>query len=197
MTAALICGMLGCLCYGGGDWLMMYGDTAHDGSVYWLTRGVAQIPAWRNTLAMDCAALVLYYDIIRIFMVECGQLCRGGAAAWRGCVYSFFMVSACQWDFDAAAFSVLALSSDQAKNCFPEGNGIYQHTRHLFFDVWYKKHDAGLSVPDWFYKWSDEREHDYLVRDHAGVESMQETGRRKMKGKECGFETEKIGRGLP
>ncbi len=96
MTAALICGMLGCLCYGGGDWLMMYGDTAHDGSVYWLTRGVAQIPAWRNTLAMDCAALVLYYDIIRIFMVECGQLCRGGAAAWRGCIYSFFMVSACQ-----------------------------------------------------------------------------------------------------
>jgi hypothetical protein len=36
MTASLICGMLGCLCYGGGDWLMMYGDTAHDGSVYWL-----------------------------------------------------------------------------------------------------------------------------------------------------------------
>lgn len=54
-----------------------------------------------------------------------------------------------------------------------------------------------LSFPDWFYKRSDEREHDYLVRDHAGVESMQETGRRKMKGKECGFETEKIGRGLP
>lgn len=26
MTAALICGMLGCLCFGGGDWLMMYGD---------------------------------------------------------------------------------------------------------------------------------------------------------------------------
>ena len=53
MTAALICGMLGCLCYGGGDWLMMYGDTAHDGSVYWLTRGVAQIPAWRNTSSTE------------------------------------------------------------------------------------------------------------------------------------------------
>jgi hypothetical protein len=25
MKAALLCGMLGCLCYGGGDWLMMYG----------------------------------------------------------------------------------------------------------------------------------------------------------------------------
>ena len=96
MTAALICGMLDCLCYGGGDWLMMYGDTAHDGSVYWLTRGVAQIPAWRNTLAMDCAALVLYYDIIHIFMVEHGQLSGGGTAYWRSPVCPFFMGSACQ-----------------------------------------------------------------------------------------------------
>ena len=24
MTPALACGMLGCLCYGGGDWLMLY-----------------------------------------------------------------------------------------------------------------------------------------------------------------------------
>ncbi len=112
---------------------MMYGDTAHDGSVYWLTRGAAQIPAWRNTFAMALA--------------------------------------------------------------FPEII-LYGIALHLFY-IWYKKHDAGLSVPDWFYKWSDKREHDYLVRDHAGVESMQETGRRKMKGKECGFETEKIGRGLP
>ncbi len=24
MKIALVCGMLGCLCYGGGDWLMLY-----------------------------------------------------------------------------------------------------------------------------------------------------------------------------
>lgn len=42
--------------------------------------------------------------------------------------------------------------------------------------VWYQKHDAGRSVPDWFYKWSDEREHDYLVRNYAGVEFVPETG---------------------
>ena len=128
--------MLGCLCYGGGDWLMLYGDTARDGTLYWLTHGVARIPAWRNTLAMalaflgiiytvsrfcagrfhpdrketkgiphidrvrtnpmDCAALVLYYDIIRIFMDEYGQLCGGGAASWRSSVCPFFMGSACQ-----------------------------------------------------------------------------------------------------
>ena len=27
MTLALLCGMLGCLCFGGDDWLMIYGDT--------------------------------------------------------------------------------------------------------------------------------------------------------------------------
>lgn len=34
IAIALVCGMLGCLCFGSGDWLMLYGDTAHDGSVY-------------------------------------------------------------------------------------------------------------------------------------------------------------------
>ena len=33
---ALICGMLGCLCYGGGDWLMIYGNPAYQGTVSWL-----------------------------------------------------------------------------------------------------------------------------------------------------------------
>lgn len=49
---ALLCGLLGCLCFGGGDWLMLYGNTAYQGSISWLTEGVAAIPAWRNTLAM-------------------------------------------------------------------------------------------------------------------------------------------------
>ena len=44
---ALLCGLLGCLCYGGGDWLMMYGDPAHTGKLIWLTNGTAQIPMWR------------------------------------------------------------------------------------------------------------------------------------------------------
>lgn len=49
---ALLCGLLGCLCFGAGDWLMLYGDTAHQGSLFWLTEGAAVIPAWRNILAM-------------------------------------------------------------------------------------------------------------------------------------------------
>lgn len=60
--AALLCGLLGCLCFGGGDWLMIYGNTAYHGSLLWLTEGTAQIPAWRNTLAMALAfpGILLY-----------------------------------------------------------------------------------------------------------------------------------------
>ena len=62
MAAALICGMLGCVLMGAGDWLMMYGNTACHGEIYWLTEGVAQIPPWRNSLSMLVAfpAIVLY-----------------------------------------------------------------------------------------------------------------------------------------
>ena len=59
---SLLCGMLGCLCFGGGDWLMMYGDTAHSGAVSWLTEGAAMIPQWRYNLAMALAfpGIILY-----------------------------------------------------------------------------------------------------------------------------------------
>ena len=60
LTTALTCGMLGCVFMCSGDWLMMYGDTAHYGDVIWLTEGAAQIPAWRNLLS----TLVVYPDII-------------------------------------------------------------------------------------------------------------------------------------
>ena len=30
---ALWCGILGCLCFGGGDWLMIFGDPAYSGAL--------------------------------------------------------------------------------------------------------------------------------------------------------------------
>ena len=71
-AAALICGMLGCLCFGTGDWLMMYGGGEYD-TVYmlnWLTTGTAQIPQWRFTLAMALAfpGIILYG--IALFTVQ-------------------------------------------------------------------------------------------------------------------------------
>ena len=61
-TAALLCGLFGCLCYGGGDWLMLYGDPTHAGTPAWLTNGAAQIPMWRYNLAMLLAfpGIILY-----------------------------------------------------------------------------------------------------------------------------------------
>lgn len=59
---ALLCGLLGCLCFGAGDWLMLYGDTAYRGSLSWLTLGAAGIAPWRNSLAMALAfpGMILY-----------------------------------------------------------------------------------------------------------------------------------------
>ncbi len=60
--AALVCGMLGCLCFSAGDWLMMYGDPACAGKLSWLTAGTAQIPVWRYHMAMALAfpGIILY-----------------------------------------------------------------------------------------------------------------------------------------
>lgn len=68
-TAALLCGLLGCLCFGGGDWLMIYGDTAHSGSLPWLTEGAAQISPWRNALAMALAFPGIIFYGIALFSI--------------------------------------------------------------------------------------------------------------------------------
>ena len=67
---ALLCGLLGCLCYGGGDWLMMYGDPGHAGALIWLTNGTAQIPLWRYDLAMALAFPGILLYGIALFAVE-------------------------------------------------------------------------------------------------------------------------------
>lgn len=64
MIATLLCGILGCLCFSVGDWLMIYGDTTHIGSIFWLTVGAAAIAPWRNALAMALAFPgILFYGI--------------------------------------------------------------------------------------------------------------------------------------
>ena len=69
LSMAMLCGILGCLCYGGSDWLMVYGDPSHTGSLYWLTKGVAEIPAWRNGLAMFLAFPgIIFYGIALFYL---------------------------------------------------------------------------------------------------------------------------------
>ena len=55
MLIAFLLGIVGCLCFGAGDWLMAYGDAAHSGKVWWLTEGVANISSTRNSIAMFIA----------------------------------------------------------------------------------------------------------------------------------------------
>lgn len=70
LSLAMLCGISGCICYGGGDWLMMYGDSAHTGSLVWLTQGTAQIAAWRNGLAMALAFPGIVFYGIALFYLE-------------------------------------------------------------------------------------------------------------------------------
>lgn len=129
ITVALICGMLGCLCYGGGDWLMMYGDTAHDGSIYWLTHGTAQIPAWRNTLAMALAfpGIILYgialFALAGLIQVEKGRkvyrvLTAFGLTPWLALHLFYIMI--------LYAFSWMSTGS-YAGAALPLGEALFSH----------------------------------------------------------------------
>ncbi|MCD8120454.1 MAG: hypothetical protein LUE29_13440 [Lachnospiraceae bacterium] len=75
IALALLCGLLGCVCFGVGDWLMLYGDTSYSGTISWLTTGAAQIASWRNNLAMVLAfpGIILYG--IALFVI--GELIKG------------------------------------------------------------------------------------------------------------------------
>ena len=79
IITALLCGMLGCVFMCAGDWLMLYGDPTYNGSLYWLTNGAADIPAWRNALSMAVAfpAVVLYafglFAVGNFIQGECRQ----------------------------------------------------------------------------------------------------------------------------
>lgn len=70
MLACLACGICGCLCYGIGDWLMIFGETSHLGKLFWLTEGVANIPAWRNNAAMILAFPGIIFYGIALFCME-------------------------------------------------------------------------------------------------------------------------------
>lgn len=50
----LICGILGCICFGCGDWLMIYGDVTHNGSLYWLTTEQLKYPNGETRLQCCC-----------------------------------------------------------------------------------------------------------------------------------------------
>ena len=66
----LVSGLLGCLCFGGGDWLMMYGNPSFEGNLKWLTLGTANISQWRYTLAMVLAFPGIIFYGASLFAVQ-------------------------------------------------------------------------------------------------------------------------------
>ena len=73
MKTALLCGMLGCLCYGGGDWLMMYGNPAYHGTLSWLIEGglslAMPVSAFRLgfTNGLMSESMILWFGIVLIW----------------------------------------------------------------------------------------------------------------------------------
>lgn len=65
-----ICGLIGCLCFGGGDWLMLYGNPDSSSALSWLTEGVTHMPSWRLTLAMAVSFPGIFFYGIALFSME-------------------------------------------------------------------------------------------------------------------------------
>ena len=61
---------LDCICFGCGDWLMIYVDVTHMGSLYWLTSGTAQISEWRNSLAILLSFPGIIFYGIALFSIS-------------------------------------------------------------------------------------------------------------------------------
>ena len=186
MRTALICGMLGCLCYGGGDWLMMYGNPTYHGTLSWLTEGVAAIPQWRFNLAMALAfpGIILYG--IALFAVQefiAGEKQRKvyhylnafGLTPWIALHLFYIMIltlfawlnrngfagdataiGARQRGTDAAGVRLLVLGADQWKDGFSEVDGLYECADHLRHIEGRLPADAGERVQAGLYKWLDE-----------------------------------------
>ena len=102
LALAMICGILGCFCYGGGDWLMIYGDTTSSGELFWLTQGASQIAPWRNGLAMFLAFPgIIFYGIALFYIGRfiCGEKERKiyhylnafGLTPWM-CLHLFYIM---------------------------------------------------------------------------------------------------------
>ena len=73
----LLCGILGCICFGFGDRLMIYGDVTHMGSLYWLTSRTAQIPdspfrlGFTNGLMSE--SMIIWFVIVFIWGERCSK----------------------------------------------------------------------------------------------------------------------------
>ena len=72
LSTSLICGIIGSLCYGFGDWIMIYGDPVKLANLKLsiLTKGTANISQWRYSLSMLMAFIGILFYGIALFSIE-------------------------------------------------------------------------------------------------------------------------------
>ena len=72
LSTSLICGIIGSLCYGFGDWIMIYGDPVKLANLKLsiLTKGTANISQWRYSLSMLMAFIGILFYGTALFSIE-------------------------------------------------------------------------------------------------------------------------------
>ena len=83
--------ILGCLCFGCGDWLMIYADHTAHGALFWLTEGTAQIAPWRNMLAMALAFPGIIFYALALFALALLTVRSLSSGSCRGWHYIYFI----------------------------------------------------------------------------------------------------------
>ena len=66
----MICGLVGCVCMGASDWLMIFGDATYEGELAWLTVGVSQMEPWRTSVALFFAFPAVVFYAIGLFGIK-------------------------------------------------------------------------------------------------------------------------------
>ena len=95
-------GIIGCVLMAGSDWLMIYGDAVFEGALPWLTSGAAEIPPFRNMLAMILSFPAVMLYIVALMAVKnmivnefdrkiYVQLTVAGLTPWL-CVHLFYVM---------------------------------------------------------------------------------------------------------
>lgn len=158
LSIAMILGMIGCLCYGGGDWLMLYGSPAHEGIPYWLTEGVIEIAPWRNNLAMALAFPGILCYGAALFYLQNYIKCR--------VIRSFILDCHAERGVHASGFSLLVFSPDSRQNEICQGDGVYQCACDLWSAGSVQIRLAGIGIQNRIYQWLDEREYDFVFCDY-------------------------------
>ena len=118
---------------------------------------------------LDRPAPVLRHDPDAVRLDAQKRLRSGGTARLRGAVPPALLAGAGERRRDAAGVPVLVLAAGQRKDSFPQMDGLHQRPGDLCRAEGCLPVAAGERLPPGLHQWADERKHDPLVWNHAGL----------------------------